>query len=303
MNSKKLLLPKILVIIGIVISIILNIFLCTAKAPTVTDYTFPFSITYEFGGNTVTIEDEFICTYTGAGESVDPKDRFYDGYCANGRDDMVPGEYTIQTYEDGELVIITNHFAGYLMGDPLYEDHYTEYYRHEPYVAFYVYDEYTEYYDEETLARYDVRIVDWDYPTPLENTFVFSNLTRLTRETVLAMAGIALLVYIACLIFVKKDRNTPYNMLDKTSVIINLAIMVAVFPFLLIACTFIDINGNASGPLSQAMFFVPALTCYGIAASVSLRRKGFSKSGFAAQFVGLAYFALLLAIEAVSSLF
>ena len=299
MKNQKTALPVTLILAGMVLTVIVNLVICIAQKPVVTEHPFPFSITYEFEGNVTTIEDAFVCTYTGHGQSVDPADRFYSGVYANGTDEIPCGEYRIQTYEDGELILFTNFFPGYMMGDPQYADHYTAYYRYEPHIAFYVYEEYTEYTDEEILAPYDVRILDWEYPEPLDNSFAFSGITRLTARNVLPMAAISLLTLLACAIFVKKDPDLTAGTMDKAAVLMNFAIGLVVLPFLTIVGLFTDINGSGADLLSQVCFCVPGITGFGLAASVSLRRKGFCKAGFAAQFAGIAVMALILAAEAV----
>ena len=65
MKDKKLLLPGIILAVGIMVTIIVNTIICIAEEPVITEHTFPFSITYEFEGETITIEDEYICTYEG----------------------------------------------------------------------------------------------------------------------------------------------------------------------------------------------------------------------------------------------
>jgi hypothetical protein len=51
------------------------------------------------------------------------------------------------------------------------------------------------------------------------------------------------------------------------------------------------------------MYFVPALTILSIAASVALRRKGYHKSGFFIQFVGVVVFVLIIAVYFILGLF
>ena len=300
MKNKTLALPGTIFLAGIILTIIVNLIFCTAQKPTVTEHSFPISITYEFGGETVTIRDEFVCTYTGAGRSVDPKDRFYDGVLLQSDyEETLCGDYLIASYEDGHLVIFTNLYAGYMMGDPLYDRHYTDYYRCEPYVAFYNDSDYTEYEDEETLAPYDVKIVDWEYPEPIENKLVFSGFTRLTRNNVLPMVIVSLLTLLACVILVKKDSEFTATALDKISVILNFVIGFVALPFTTIVGMFIDINGDASDPFSIATFFVPVLTGFGLAASVCLRRKGYKKASIAVQFIGIALLAVLMTLEGI----
>ena len=61
---------------------------------------------------------------------------------------------------------------------------------------------------------------------------------------------------------------------------------------------------GVSAALSHQMgYLVPALTVLGIAASVSLRRKGFAKSGFAVQFIGPAVMGLILLADLPNAIF
>lgn len=299
MESKKLSVAKIIFITAIVLTIVSNFIMCIAMKPTITQHTFPFSITYEIDGQTVTIQDEYICNFTNYSHSSFPAHRYYDGDYANDNEELPCGDYLIQSYEDGDLIILANFFAGYMMGDSQYADHYTEYYRFEPYVAFYVYEDYVEYSEEEYLAPYNVKIVDWDYPEPIENSMVPAGIIRLTRPTSLSMAAISLLALLACIFLVKRDRSISYGILDKLSIVVNFLIGFTVFPFLCVVSPLIDINGDASDPISISFFFLPAITCYGLAASVCLRRNGYRKSGFFVQFTSLAVLALLLVLEAL----
>ena len=299
MRNKKLFLPKAIIFLGIVFTIVTSLIVSIAKKPTITEYTFPISITYEFDGKTETITDEYICTYTGPGQSIDPKDRFYDGYLKN-RDSMdLHGDYLIKSYEDGKLAIYTNLSAGYLMGDPNYTNYYTEYNPFEPYVAYYVYEDYMEYDDAEHLAPLNVKIVDWEYPQPIENTLVFSNITRLTVDNILPTLVVSLLTLIVCVIFVKKDRYVTYSFIDKLSVLINRVILVVMLPFLTVFSFLNDINGSGAGLYSQIAYCLPAAIVFGLAASVCLRRKGYSKQGFIAQFAGFSVLALRLVVSIV----
>lgn len=297
MKNKKLFLPTVIILVGVALAVVTSILFSIAKKPTITEYSFPFSITYQFNGETKTINDEFICTYTGAGKSVNPADRFYDGYLANRTALGYNGDYLIQAYDDGELLIYTNFFAGYMMGDPYYADHYTEYHRFEPHIAFYVYEDYVEYDDAEHLAPYNVKIIDWEYPQPVENTFVFSNITRLTYNVVLPTLAVSLLTLFACIIFVKKEKNLTFGDLDKVSVLINFIIGFVAVPFITIVCLFVEIAGGGGDISTQLAYCVPAVTGFGLAVSVALRRKGFRKAGFFAQFAGIVLFVMVIVID------
>ena len=294
--------PKIVLLLGLVLTVIVSMFFSIAKKPVMTEHSFPFTITYEFDGEIYTIEDEYVCNYTGAGQSVDPSDRFYDGVLKNADEDS-EGDYLIQAYEDGELVIYTNFFAVYMMGDPLYKDHYNEYYRFEPHVAYYVYEDYIEYEDEEHLAPYDVKIVDWNYPEPVENDFVFSNFTRLTYNNVLPMLTVSLLTMVACIVLVKKEKDLKYGLMEKIEVILNFAILLVALPFLTVVSLFIDINGNGASLGCQIFYCIPAITVFGLSSSIVLRRKGYGKAGFVIQFAGITLTALLLILESILQLF
>ena len=297
MKNPKLKLPILIIIGGIIVSIITNMVLCTAKKPTITEHSFPISITYEFDGKTVTIEDEFICSYTGHG-STNSTDRYYDGYLANA-DDINCGDYLIESFDDGELIIITNLFEGSMMGDPQYDKHYTDYYRCEPYVAFYVYEEYMEYEDPEYLEPYNVKIVDWEYPEPLENDFVFSRIGRLNSTNAVAMSVVGVLVILACMIFVKKDSDYVPTAMNKLSTVLNFIIALVVFPFLSVVAPFIDINGGGEYLYCQIFYCIPLITALGLAASICLRRKGFEKASFLIQFTGVLLTAVMLLLESV----
>ena len=154
-----------------------------------------------------------------------------------------------------------------------------------------------EYEDQEHLAPYDVKIIDWEYPQPIENTFVFSNITRLTYNNVLPALAVSLLTLVVCMIFVRKDQGLTFGVVDKIPVIANFIIALIVLPFLTLVCCFIDINGNGAGLPCQIAYCVPAITGFGLAASVCLRRKGYKKSGFIAQFAGIIAFALVLVTD------
>ena len=83
----------------------------------------------------------------------------------------------------------------------------------------------------------------------------------------------------------------------------NVLIAVIVVPVFLVFGIFVDIIGSSPDLGQQMLYWLPAITILGLAASVSLRRKGFRKGGFLVQFIGPAVFALLYLIETVGSLF
>lgn len=298
MNNKNLLSTKIVFLVGLVLCLVVNILACVAKKPVITEQSFPFTITYEFQGEVRTIEDEFVCSYDGRTAYSNPYDRYYSGYLANANEGRIGGDYLIESYDNGELVIITRFFAGYMM-DKQYKDHYNEYYRFEPYVAFFDYESYMELSEPEELEPYGVRIIDWEYPEPVENSYVFGGLARFGRYNVIPMLGCALLTLLACIIFVKRDRSITYKPFDKLGLALNIIMSVTVLPFLTVVCSFMDINGSGTDPMALACFCVPAIAVYGLALSVCLRRRGYTMPGFAVQFAGVIAMALLLAVDAI----
>jgi hypothetical protein len=99
------------------------------------------------------------------------------------------------------------------------------------------------------------------------------------------------------MIFVKRDKRVPYKVLDKISLVLNVILTVAVIPFLAIIACAVQIFAVGPDWIYQVEFLVPVITAFSIAASLSLRRKGFTKSGFLVQFAGPLLFVLLGILE------
>jgi asparagine N-glycosylation enzyme membrane subunit Stt3 len=102
------------------------------------------------------------------------------------------------------------------------------------------------------------------------------------------------------LIFVKKEKDLVGKDLDNVSIGLNIVIAVVLLPFVSIYGVFIDINGSEAAFSHQMGYLVPAVVVLGLAASISLRRKGYSKGSFIAQFAGPAFFALHLLLSEIS---
>ena len=90
----------------------------------------------------------------------------------------------------------------------------------EPRIYYYDAQE-TEYCDEETLAAQGVKLISFEYPTPIENSFVFSHISYFSGAVVLPTLFIALLALIATIIFVKKDKELQYKSVDIVSIVLN----------------------------------------------------------------------------------
>ena len=289
MRTKKLLLPTIILVVAVLSMTIYSIATSIAKKPTITEEEFKFSVTYELDGETKTIQDVYSVRYEKNGGYADTKTRIYVGKIGN----MSEGNtfYTIQEDEDGRIDLNTKLYPDYLMGDAEYDYFANEAF--EPQILYYDLDE-TEYTDEETLAAQGVRLVSWEYPTPIENSFVFSHISIFNSEVVFPTLLISVLALLATIIFVKKEEDLVRKSIDVISTVLNFLVGVVVLPFFTICACLVDIAGDNESVLIQILYFIPALTVLSIAASVSLRRKGCGKKSLIIQIIGPVVFALIL---------
>ena len=268
-----------------------------AFKPTVTEGEFPFSITYELDGERVTIEDIYKVHYVRNAGYADTKSRVYAGELkSSGEDDTL---YTLKKDENGRIELWTHFYADYLMGDPD-----GDYFDDEPFEPrIYYYDsEETEYYDEETLAAQGVKLISFEYPTPIENSFVFSHISYFSGAVVLPTLLISLLALVAIIIFVRKEKELKYKAVDIVSIVLNFVIGFTLVPFVTILGVFIDIEGGGPELYYQVTYFIPTVVTLCIAASIALRRKGYGKSSFIAQFIGPVIFVLYLLVFYVGGL-
>ena len=291
MKNKKLLLPTIILISAVLLMAVYSVVTSIAKKPTITECEFPFSITYELDGETVTINDVYRAHYIGNDGYADTLTRCY----VSGIDGL-GGENTLYTLKKGDntrIELWTHFYADYLMGDPEYE-----YFDDEPFEPrIYYYDENeTEYHDEETLAAQGVKLISFEYPTPIENSFVFSHISYLSGAVVLPALLIALLALIVIIIFVRKEKELKYKAIDIVSIVLNFIIGIMYMGFVTILALLIDIEGGGPELYYQIMYFIPALSVLCIAASVALRRKGHSVKSLIAGLIGPAVFALYLIV-------
>lgn len=97
------------------------------------------------------------------------------------------------------------------------------------------------------------------------------------------LAGV--LTIIACMILVKKEHSIEYKALDKLSTVFNFVIGLAAIPFMTVCIWLFPLTMDAASFAYQVCLCLPAITAFTIAASIALRRKGFTKSGFLMQLV------------------
>ena len=90
-----------------------------AFKPTVTEGEFPFSITYELDGETVTIDEVYRARYVRNDGYADTKSRVYVGEIGNmGEGNTV---YTLKKDENTRVELWTKLYPDYLMGDTKYD--------------------------------------------------------------------------------------------------------------------------------------------------------------------------------------
>jgi hypothetical protein len=96
------------------------------------------------------------------------------------------------------------------------------------------------------------------------------------------------------MIFVKRDKTVPYKVLDKLSIVFNFVICFVALPVLTVITSLLQITMSSDAFVYQLFLCIPALTAFTVAASIALRRIGFTRAGFFLQFAGPVLFVLLL---------
>ena len=297
MKSKKLFLPSVILAAAILVIAVYSVISGIALKPTITEGEFPYSITYELDGKQVTIEDVYKVHYVGNDGYADTKTRVYAGELKSSAEDSTL--YTLKKDENTRVELWTHFYPDHLMGDPEYD--YFDDEAFEPRIYYYDSQE-TEYHDEETLAEQGVKLISFEYPTPIENSLVFSHISHLSGAVVLPSVLIALLALVAIIIFVKKEKEVQYKAIDIVSIVLNFIIGFILIPFVTILGVFIDIEGGGPELYYQVTYFIPAVVTLCIAASVALRRKGYGVKSLIAELIGPAVFAVYLLVFYVGEL-
>ncbi|MBR4950889.1 MAG: hypothetical protein IKZ23_02935, partial [Clostridia bacterium] len=162
-----------------------------------------------------------------------------------------------------------------------------------------VYEEFT---DEETLTEKGVKLISYEYPTPIENSFSFSHISYFSGAIVIPGVLIALLALLAIAIFEKKDNLSRFTVVNTVSVVLNFVICLTLLPFLTVAGALADINGGGPELDRQILYFIPIFTALCVAASVALRRKGNAAKSIVVQLLGPAVFTVYLIVCAALGL-
>lgn len=139
----------------------------TLPLPEIREGRFDFSVTYEIDGEEHTYTGVYVCEYDGVlttflGSYVEWK-----SYVENEENEDV----AIQTNEDGVVYINFGFFPEYFMDDPL------SYMYATPTPGLYmIYNDSTDEHfhitsEEEDIVKYGVRLISFEYPEPIKNTF------------------------------------------------------------------------------------------------------------------------------------
>ena len=276
MKSQSLKLPSIIIAIGFALCLVASLFAGIMKEPVITEHDFNYAATYRLNGETKNLEGVYRVRYVSTSEG---NDRYYEGFYPAEPEAVVPEYHTIAEKDGLKLQVVFIFSQNYLMGDGD-RDTITE-----PYLA--AYDTMgVEYTDMETLEAFEAELLSWEEPQPIENTFVFSGFSHLYTGSMLAMLAVGLLAIVACMTFVKRDKSIPYQLLDKLSIALNCVVCFAAIPIITFITTLLQITMSGDDLMYQIFLCIPALTAFTVAASVSLRRKGFTKTGFFLQFIG-----------------
>lgn len=289
MKKGKLFLPTIILVLAVVITTVSVIIAGISLKPVVTESEFPFSITYELDGETVTINDVYKVHYN---DDEAYKYREYIGEIQDKKEDNT--YYILKTEENGRIELWTQFYADYLMGDPEYD-----YFDEEPFEPrIYYYDEHeTEFRDEETLAEHGAKLISFEYPEPIKNSLRFSHIVMPEDGVTLPSIIIAFLAMIATLIFVKKDTYYLRKPINIITIVFNFIIGFIVFPFFTTFAGLLNALGDVGDVMNLITYLLPALTILCITASIGLRRKLYGKSALAVQFISPAVFVIIIIIS------
>ena len=288
---KKLKLPILILTIGLIAAVASCFLTGITKAPTITEHDFNYSVTYTLDGETKTLHGVYKCRFSGVGGG---NDRFYDDEYTDYGLASHSCAYTIAQKDGFDLAVVTAFNTSYLMGD-VENDSYKSAIQ-EPYLI--IYDqEYASYSYEEMPDIFDAEIISWEYPEPIENSFVFAGFSELHETSAVVMILVGFLTLVACLIFVKKEEGLNYGVLDKIGIVLNFLIAIAVFPLFTLVSLLIQMYPTGPHWIYQIELCVPVTILLALAASISFRRKGFAKTGFFVQFLGPALFVVLGILE------
>ena len=302
MKTKKFVILAVLLAGLLIAYAAFSVIFCYNTKPAVSEGEFPFSITYEYLGETKTISGVYSCKFEGSRTISGQHDRYW-----NGEITYTEGDNFVHKEETKTLAVQPHMIAGYFMGDPLHRDHYQVYGLEgpEPYAEYYDYENdisITEYEQDEELAAIGFRFTDFSYAQPIENSFSFSGI-KYEADNIIYFVALMLVFLIICIIFVRKDKEYKYSYLDKSCIIVNFIVGIIGVPFIYIICTLHGIVGSSYEWIEQFIYNIPPISILCLALSVVFRRRGLRKTGFFVQFGGVGIFSIVLLIEFIREYF
>lgn len=297
MKSKKMFFPVVVICAAVLLTAIYSVLSGIAMKPTITEQEFAFSVTYELDGEIKTLEDTYSVHYDRNDGYNNTKTRVYVGKMSSTNEDS--SFFVLKKDDSGRIELNTRLYPDYLMGDSEYD--YFEDGSFEPYISYYDLEE-IEYTDEETLAEHGVKLISYEYPTPIENSFVFSHISILDSGVVLPALLFSFLAWLIILIRVKKDEDYIRKPIDTVSTLFNFLVCFVLLPYFTICAWLLDALGDNESLFNQIFYFIPAITVLGVAASLALRRKQYGVAALLVQFIGPAIFGIIYGIAALQGL-
>lgn len=302
MKTKKFLLPLIFIVLMVAAYVAASVAFCYTSKPEISKGEFPFAITYEYKGETGTISGVVQCEFASSNTIFNQHDRYWmsETIIENPVNPELPN--VIDQSEGMVLAIHENIVEGYFMGDPLYCDWYDEYNsgRIEPYIEYYDYVNEISLDDEnkdEILEQLGLKIVDFTYAEPIENTFSFSGI-QYEADNIPIFVLISFVFLVLCFVFVRKDKQYEYSSVDKLGIVFNFAIGILAIPFITIVCWLYGIYGGED-LFSQIIYNTPPFAIICLALSIVFRRKGLKKTSLIIQFAGIVLFVLLMLADTI----
>lgn len=291
--------------VTIIIYFAASIIFCYTTKPKIATGEFPFSVTYEYKGETGTLSGVLKCEYSGSKTIHGKHRRYWNEEIVYDNTETVENSFIVDQNDELQttLTVHENMSAGYFMGDPLHKDYYQAQGLEgvEPHVEYYDYKNgifLDEVNKEEILESIDFKLIDFTYPEPIENSFSFSGI-KYDADNIVIFAAILLVFFLFCLIFVRKDKEYRYSGLDKFGIVCNFLTGIFVIPFITVVCMLFGIVESNVELINQITYNIPSIAILCLALSVVFRRKGFSKTGFFIQFGGILPFVLVFVLDAL----
>ena len=122
------------------------------------------------------------------------------------------------------------------------------------------------------------------------------------------IALLTLIVTVVAVWMIRKPKEYKYSMLDTSGIILNVVLIVMIYPPLSVVGALFEIGRFATEPLSIFLEgatiamgrLMPAISVAGIGASIILRRKEKPGLSFLVQFAGGAWFCIMMLLAKLS---